>query len=138
MAPGGKIRIRVAAKALAEMKHRVRGLTRRIRGRSLGQIAQDLRSYLLGWKIYFRLADTPKIFGELDEWIRHRLRAIQLKQWKQGRTVYRELMARGIGRDAVATVARFTRCWWKNSAKTIHLALPNRLFDELGVPRLGA
>lgn len=29
----------------------------------------------------------------LDEWIRHRLRAHQLKQWKRGTTLYRELRA---------------------------------------------
>ena len=95
MAPGKTVRIRVADKALEAMKERVRRLTRRICGRSLGKVAQDLRAYLLGWKGYFRLADTPKVFRELDEWIRHRLRAIQLKQWKRGRTVYRELVARG-------------------------------------------
>jgi RNA-directed DNA polymerase len=42
-------------------------------------VAAELRSYLLGWEQYFRLADTPGIFRDLDAWIRHRLRAIQLK-----------------------------------------------------------
>lgn len=137
VAPGGTVRIRIATKALVEMKARVRGLTRRTRGRSLAQTVEELRSYLFGWKAYFRLAETPGIFCDLDEWIRHRLRAIQLKHWTRSRTVYRELMARGIGRDAASTVARFTRCWWKNSAMVLHLALPNRWFDELGLPRLG-
>ena len=41
--------------------------------------------YLLGWKEYFGLAETPRVFRGLDEWIRHRLRAIHLKQWKRGR-----------------------------------------------------
>ena len=98
----------------------------------------DLRSYLLGWKLYFRLAATPGNFRDLDEWIRHRLRAIQLKQWKQGRTTYRELVARGVAADLAAQVASCTRSWWRNSAMAIHHALPNRLFDELGLPRLGA
>jgi hypothetical protein len=26
--------------------------------------------------------------------------------------------------------------WWHNSAMALHIALPNRLFDRLGVPRL--
>jgi hypothetical protein len=41
--------------------------------------AARLRPYLLGWKAYFRLAQTPRVWRELDEWLRHRLRAIQLK-----------------------------------------------------------
>jgi len=138
VAPGKTIRIRVADKALGAMKERVRRLTRRICGQNLGKVAQDLRSYLLGWKAYFRLADTPKIFGELDEWIRHRLRAIQLKQWKRGRTVYRELVSRGLSPDLAAQVAANTRRWWKTAAMALHIALPNRWFDQLGLPRLGA
>jgi group II intron reverse transcriptase/maturase len=138
VAPGGTVRVRVARKALGGMKERVRRLTRRTCGRSLDQVVQELRLYLLGWKGYFRLADTPRIFRDLDEWIRHRLRAIQLKQWKRGRTTYRELVARGVRPNVAAQVAAHTYRWWKNSAMAIHLALPNRWFDELGLPRLSA
>jgi len=138
VAPGGTVKARVAKKALGVMKERVRRLTRRTCGQSLEQVVEDLRPYLLGWKQYYRLAETPRIFRGLDEWIRHRLRAIQLKQWKRGRTTYRALVARGVGPDLAAQVAANTRCWWRNSAMAIHLALPNRLFDELGLPRLGA
>jgi RNA-directed DNA polymerase len=137
VAPGGKVQLRVAGPALAEMKHRVRRLTRRTCGRSLAQVVGELRSYLVGWKNYFRLAATPNVFRELDEWLRHRLRALQLKQWKRGRTTYRELIARGLDSDLAAQVAAHTRRWWKNSAMALHLALPIRLFDELGLPRLG-
>lgn len=138
VAPGKTVRIRVANQALAEMRERVRRLTRRTRGRSLGQIVEDLRPYLLGWKTYFRLADTPRIFSDQDEWVRHRLRAIQLKQWKRGRTAFRELVSRGLSPDLAAKVAVHTRRWWNNSAMALHIALPNRLFDRLGLPRLGA
>jgi RNA-directed DNA polymerase len=138
VAPGKVVKHRVARKALARMKDRVRIITRRTRGRSLAQIAQDLRSYLVGWKTYFKLAMTPKVFANLDKWIRHRLRAIQLKHWKRGRTIYRELLARGQSSVVAAMVAANCRRWWCNSARAIHIALPNRYFDELGVPRLAA
>jgi group II intron reverse transcriptase/maturase len=77
VAPGGTVTHRVSRKALTAMKNRVRVLTRRTRGRSLEQIAHDLRAFLIGWKGYFQLAQTPKVYGKLDQWIRHRLRAIQ-------------------------------------------------------------
>ncbi len=101
-------------------------------------MAQDFKAYLTGWKNYFRLADTPRVFRELDEWIRHRLRALQLKHWKRGTTVYRELRARGLSSDRAARVAANARRWWRNSAMVLHIALPNQLFDDLGVPRLAA
>ena len=138
VARGKVVKHGVSRKALGAMRTRVRQLTRRTRGRSLSQVAQDLRSYLTGWKAYFRLAETPGIFRTLDKWIRHRLRAIQLKQWKRGKTIYRMLIARGTPRWVARKVAANSRRWWKNSAKALNHALPNKLFDELGVPRLAA
>jgi Group II intron, maturase-specific domain len=50
--------VRVAPKALAKMKQRVRWMTRRSCGRSLAEVAMKLRAYLVGWKGYFQLAET--------------------------------------------------------------------------------
>jgi hypothetical protein len=133
---GRKVGVRVAPKALQKMKRRVRRLTRRTRGRSMAEVIESLRSYLVGWRGYFRIADTPGKFRDLDQWIRHRLRAYQLKQWKRGKTVFRELVARGLSRDAAARVAGNTRSWWRNSAMALHIALPNKLFDGMGLPEL--
>jgi RNA-directed DNA polymerase len=132
----GEVKRRVAAKALETMKHRVRAITSRSRGRSIPTVAAELRSYLLGWKQYFHLADTPGIFRNLDAWIRHRLRALQLKHWKREPTVYRELRARGLSERKAAKVASNTRSWWRNSGWEINIALPASHFDNLGVPRL--
>src|SRR5881296_1853007 len=77
VAKGGEVRRRVARQALEAMKDRVRVITGRNRGRSLEQVSQDLRGYLVGWREYYRLADTPSVFGDLDKWVRHRLRVVQ-------------------------------------------------------------
>ena len=135
-AKGGVVKRRIAPKAMGRMKDRVRQITRRSCGRSLAQVCEELKAYLVGWKGYFQIADTSKIFAGLDGWIRHRLRALQLKQWKRGRTIFRELVKRGASVRVAAQVAANGRRWWRNSAKAIHLALPNKLFDKLGVPRL--
>ncbi len=133
---GRKVQVKVAREALDAMKDRVRTLTRRTRGRSLEQVAVELRAYLLGWKGYFRLAKTPRVFSDLDEWIRHRLRAYRLKQWKRGTTVFRELRALGASEDLAARVAANTRRWWRNSAMGLHIVMPISYFERLGVPRL--
>jgi RNA-directed DNA polymerase len=136
VAPGRVIKRRVAAKALTAMRDRVRNITARNGGRSIRQVVAELRGYLVGWKEYFGLADTPRIFHALDEWIRHRLSVVHLKQWKRGRTTYRELRARGMTGYKAAIVAANTRRWWRNAGMYLHIALPNTYFDELGVPRL--
>jgi RNA-directed DNA polymerase len=138
IAPGGTVKRRVAKKALNVMKEQVRLITRRTGGRSIEQVVGQLRSYLVGWKEYFRLADTPRIFSDLDEWIRHRLRAIHLKHGKRGTTIYRELRARGLSERGASKVAANGRRWWRNSGMLIHIAFPIRYFDQLGVPRLAS
>jgi hypothetical protein len=138
VAPGRVVKPRVADQAKAKMKARVRELTARSRGRSIRQVVTGLKSYLTGWRSYFRLAETPKVFRELDEWIRHRLRALHLKHWKRGKTIFRRLRARGTPIEVAAQVAANARRWWHNSKLKIHIALPIRYFDELGVPRLAA
>lgn len=131
-----EIKFRVADKPVAAFKQRIRELTRRCGGRSMGQVVQGLRPYLLGWKAYFGLSQTPRIWRTLDEWLRHRLRAIQLKQWKQGTTIYRELRARGASVDVAAQVAGNSRRWWRNSAMLVNRVLTISYFDRLGLPRL--
>ena len=97
-----------------------------------------MRGYLLGWKAYFRLATTKRIFSDLDQWIRHRLRTLQLKQWKRGTTTYRELRRLGAPEAVARRVAANTRCWTRNARSYLHYVLTNSYFDELGVPRLAA
>lgn len=134
--PNGTVRLRVAPKAREVMKQRVREITGRSRGQSIQKVVEDLRQFLRGWKNYFSLADTPKTFHELDEWIRHRLRQVHLKQWKRGSTIQRELLARGVPDWKARPIASNSSRWWHNSCKNLNSALPNKYFDGLGVPRL--
>jgi len=136
VAKGREVKCAVDRKALADFKARIRQLTRRSGGRSMEQVVGRLRPYLLGWKAYFGLAQTPKVWRELDEWLRHRLRAIQLRHWKRPATMYRELKALGAGEAAARRVAANGRCWWRNSDRLLKTVLTIAYFDRLGVPRL--
>jgi RNA-directed DNA polymerase len=136
VAPGRKVKRRVAPKALAAMKDRVREITTRNGGRSMDRVIAELRSYLTGWKAYFRLAETPGVLRDVDEWVRHRLRLVQLKQWKRGPTIYRELKRLGSTENAAREVAANSRRWWRNSGMLLHVALPTSYYDRAGVPRL--
>ena len=139
VAPGKKVKRRVAPKALEEMKQRVRLITRRSGGRSIAQVCTELGQYLRGWKEYFKLADTNRILRELDQWIHRRLRMVQLKQWKRGRTIFRELRARDVPEWLALRAARFGRNWWRVAAHgAMQTALPGKYFERLGVPRLAA
>jgi RNA-directed DNA polymerase len=121
---------------MATFKQRVRELTRRSGGRSLNEVVKQLRVYVLGWKAYFRLADTPGVWSDLDQWIRHRVRAIQLKQWARGTTTYRELRQRGASSDVAAQVAGIPVAGGATAECSCIRVLNLRWADELGIPRL--
>jgi len=136
LAKGREVQCAVAYKALDDFKARIRQLTRRTGGRSLEQVVQRLRPYLLGWKAYFGLAQTPKVWRELDKWLRHRLRAIQLWHWRRPRTIYRELKALAASETVARRVAANSRRWWHNSDQLLKTVLTIAYFDRLGLPRL--
>ena len=136
VAKGREVKCAVTHKALADFKARIRQLTRRSGGRSVAQVVEKLRPYVLGWKAYFGMAQTPKVWRELDEWLRHRLRAIQLRHWKRPRTIHRELKALGATQDVAKQVAGNCHRWWRNSDGVLKLVLTIAHFDRLGVPRL--
>lgn len=132
----GEVKRAVAGKALVKFKQRIRQQTRRIAGCSIADVISALRSYLLGWKGYFRLSQTPSVWQKLDEWIRHRLRAIHLKQWKGGRRAYAALRKLGASEIVARRVAGNCRSWWRNSQYLLNTVLTINYFDKLGLPRL--
>lgn len=136
MAPGRLVKPKVAPQALERMKERVREITSRSSGRSIAAVAGELRDYLPGWRNYFALAETPRVFRMLDEWIRRRLRMIQLKQWKRGPTMYRELRRLKVSNDVAAQIAAGAGRWWKYSAHLLNSVLNLAWANALGVPRL--
>jgi group II intron reverse transcriptase/maturase len=135
VAKDGTVKRRIAPKSLVTMKHRVRKITRRTKGQSMASVVEELRSYLIGWRNYFCLAETPRTFIDLDKWLRRRLRALHLKHWKRGRTIFRKLRARGVSETNAARIAAHGHRWWRTST-LVNVALPIRYFDELGLPRL--
>lgn len=135
----GRITPAVADESIARLKARIRTETRRSCGRSIQQVVTKLRSFLPGWRNYFSLVRTPFTFRAIDKWIRRRLRALQLRHWKNKPTIARELRARGVpihlARVAIANAGR----WWATAAHgSINMALPNKHFEALGLPRLDA
>ena len=72
----------VRQKSLTALKDKVRLLTRRARGDSLGQIIAELNPMLRGWYGYFKHAQG-RVFQTLDALIRRRLRALLRKQEKR-------------------------------------------------------
>jgi RNA-directed DNA polymerase len=138
---GGKFpnRRKIAPKALARFKARVRELTKRNQGRSLGQVIATLSRYLRGWIGYFGFCQTASVLRDLDSWIRHRLRCLQWKQWKTFRRRRAELIKRSINPSLAGTTAFSGKGpWFISHTPGVRMALNNQFFDQMGLIRLRA
>jgi RNA-directed DNA polymerase len=71
---GTKPKRRIAPKARQRFRDKVRGITRRKKGRSMKQRIEELTQYLRGWRGYFGFCETPSVLEQLDSWVRRRLR----------------------------------------------------------------
>ena len=132
-------RRKIAPKALARCKARVKALTRRNQGRSLKHVITTLSAYLRGWIGYFGFCQTPAVLRDLDSWIRHHLRCLQWKHWKGYRRRKAELIKRGIPQALAHTTAWSAKGPWKIShTPGVRMALNNHFFDQMGLIRFSA
>jgi RNA-directed DNA polymerase len=130
----GEPRRRIAPEALARFKAKVRELTRRTRGQSLGQTIKELSVYLIGWRGYFGFCQTSSVLRALDQWVRRRLRAIAWKQWKRGATRFARLRRRGVGRVLAAQTAASPHGPWRlANSPALNIAMPLGFFASLGL-----
>jgi RNA-directed DNA polymerase len=134
--PKGEVKRAVSKKALETFRQKIRQLTRRSGGRSIAEVIEGLRDYVLGWKAYFGLAQTPTVWHDLDKWMRHRMRAIHLKHWCHTARIYQELLKLGAKRWIALQVAGNSCRWWHNSRLGLNSVLTIAYFDRLGMPRL--
>ena len=97
---------------------------------------EKLRPSVLGWKGDFWLAQTNPILRELGEWMRHRMLAIHLKQWKRGSTIHRELLNLGANPAVAQRVAANSRRRWRNGGLALNSVRTIADVDRPGIPRL--
>ena len=89
-----------------------------------------LRHYLSGWRAYSGLAQAPRVWRELGEWLRHRFRAIQLRHWKRPKVICRARKALGVSDDVANPVAGNCHQWWRNSDGVIKRVLTIAYFER--------
>ena len=128
---------RIAPKAIARFKQRVRELTQRTRGVSVETMVEQLGRYLIGWRGYFGFCQTPSVLQRLDRWLRRRLRSVIWKQWKYTRVRFAALRKRRLGKDLAAQTAGSAHGPWRlSNSPALAIALPNAYFVSLGLPSL--
>jgi len=129
----GEVFIRLAKRTKERFLEKMRHLTRRTRSGKLEDILSEINRYSTGWIAYFRLAATPSVYQELDEWLRRRLRQLLWKRWKRGTTRYRELIHLGVPKERAALGATGKSPWRMSHSPVIHEALSNTFWRNSGL-----
>jgi len=120
-------------KALDELKDAVRARTRRNQTQPLQAVIAKLNPLLRGWGNYFCYGRVKTRFRELDEWIRRRLRAVQLRSWRYVGQLHAALRRLGDKRRPV--FLRMNR--WASSIHWMATgAISNALLASMGLVSL--
>ncbi|AWB66039.1 group II intron reverse transcriptase/maturase [Saccharobesus litoralis] len=121
---------RIQDKKLKRFKSKVKEITKRNQGRNIESVIKELNPVVRGFVNYFRIANCKREFDKLAGWIRRRLRAIQLKQWKRPAKLHRRLK-----QLKYKPPFKFIKMnSWRNSASPLSsFAMPNSWFTELGL-----
>jgi RNA-directed DNA polymerase len=127
-------RVRVAPQAVERFKEIMRQKFREGRGRNLRAFLESLKPKLRGWASYFSVAETRKVFEDLDQWLRRKLRCMEWRKWKKPRTRMRKLIGLGLDRGRARESAFNGRGpWWSAGASHMNAALPTAYFRRMGL-----
>ena len=98
-------------------------------------MVKKIATYLRGWLGYFGDCQTPWVLQSLESWLRRRLRSVVWKQWKRGRTRFRELRKRDVRPDLAGRTAGSPQGPRRlTNSPALSIALPNASFAQLGLP----
>ena len=129
-----KPKLKVAPESIKRLKGKLRRKLRQGRGRNLGRVIRDLGPVIRGWVAYYRLSEVKGSFEVLDQWLRRKLRCIQWRQWKRGRTRRKRLIALGLDAERARRSAGNGRGpWWNAGASHMNQAIPTYMLSEMGL-----
>jgi hypothetical protein len=116
------------------MKRKVKGLTRRSRGKGWAEVRESLRRAVVGWVNYYALADAKTHMEQLDEWLRRRMRQMAWKEWKTPKNRHRQLKARGVTEYwAIRAGGTSKGIWRLSKSPPLHKALSNDYWRQVGL-----
>ncbi|MCE7793574.1 group II intron reverse transcriptase/maturase [Salipaludibacillus sp. CUR1] len=133
----GKAKIRIHGKSIQRVKDRIREMTSRKKSIPMEYRIDKLNRFIVGWRNYFRLAETPTVLKELMQWIRRRLRMIRWKEWKAPKTKARNLIALGVSKQKAHEWGNTRKGYWRIACSPIlHHTLNDAYWRKMGLKSL--
>lgn len=111
----GTIKLTIHRKSLMKMKHRLKEVLNKSNGWSYEFRKTQLRYLIRGWVNYFRFAHAKMRLQRLDEWMRHKIRAVILAQNRRVRSRYKLFKQCGASHKDALLVANARQKVWSLS-----------------------
>ena len=128
-----RLKIRVSDQSIAKFKRRIHELTHRNNPKSMQTIIEELNRFLRGWANYFRIQEFKTLFGSLDDWVRGRLRSMQLAKWKKPKKFQRAMINAGVPVWRARRVWVAMRSWQSANRREVLRVLNADWFRSLGL-----
>ncbi|WP_078597867.1 group II intron reverse transcriptase/maturase [Evansella clarkii] len=133
----GKAKIRIHRESIQRAKGRIREITSRKKSIPMEYRIGKLNRFIVGWRNYFRLAETPSVLKELMKWIRRRLRMVRWKEWKKPKTKVRNLIALGVSKQKAYEWGNTRKGYWRVACSPIlHHTLNDAYWRRMGLKSL--
>jgi group II intron reverse transcriptase/maturase len=134
---GGMPGIRIHPLSYRRLREKVKRVTNRNWGVSMDYRLKKLAEITNGWVNYFSIADCVSLLSDLDCWIRRRLRACIWKQWKKGKTKYKNLRRLGLSDTTAWMFANTRKGYWRISKSPIlSTTITNQRLENKGFKSL--
>ena len=131
----GVVKIAPHKKSVGKLKNKLRRLYRRGRGRNIRNfVREELTPVLRGWHQHFKVSETSRVFEELDQWNRRKIRCLFWRQWKKPKTRLRKMLAAGVARDRAEQSASNGRGpWWNSGRPHMNAVITNVTLRRMGL-----
>jgi len=135
--PDGRLGLSVQSET--RLKEKVKHITQRNRGQSLGAVLTQLRKYCQGWFQYFCRATMERKIAKLDRWIRRKVRCYKLKQCKRVIGLVRWFRKLGVEESVNWRTALSGKSWWRlSNSPASHIGMSNQWLTAQGYYSLHA
>ena len=124
----------VSRQSLFRLKSKLKTLTRRRQGRPLERIIEALNQVIRGWIHFYKMCSCKTHLRAIDEWLRHRLRAIKLHQLKRAYTRVKFLETLGAKpSEAWRTCLSGKSIWRLSNTPSANMCMSKNWFTTQGL-----
>ena len=112
--------------------------------RPLAVTIKRVNQIVMGWINYFRIGMMKQFMNEFGQWLRHKIRVIIIKQWKNPKTIFKNLLyinrkyRNGFDNESIYKVANSRLGWYRKcSMNVVNYILNPKLLETKIKDRAG-